>query len=239
MVLKVNLNVCLFVLDSEKNENIRKNDIQKLKVLVNKKLQLPSVEYNSSDIKEQIRDYLSHIINTNIFHLEQVYTMGYKDRVDVIYLSISNMENIKKLSSDFELIEFNIKKNDSIILGDSVCNYKTIEKENYNSIEYFHEFEGCNENLNATLMYLLICFKRVISNINNTDILFKFMGSSFTLEDVRILYEMISGKTADKSNFRKKIIKYCEKVESEINYKSGFRPSQRYRFKPLKGDVWV
>ena len=31
--MKSNLVVCLFVLDSVKNENIRKNDIKKIKVL--------------------------------------------------------------------------------------------------------------------------------------------------------------------------------------------------------------
>ena len=65
------------------------------------------------------------------------------------------------------------------------------------------------------------------------------MGSSFTLEDVRILYELIKDTTVDKSNFRKKIIKYCEKVDIKDNIKSGFRPSQKYKFKPLKGDVWI
>ena len=34
-------------------------------------------------------------------------------------------------------------------------------------------------------------------------------------------------------------IKYCEKVNSIIDTKNGFRPSQKYRFKPLKGDIWI
>ena len=33
--MQINLVSCLFVLDSEKNNNIRKNDFKKLKVLVN------------------------------------------------------------------------------------------------------------------------------------------------------------------------------------------------------------
>ena len=65
------------------------------------------------------------------------------------------------------------------------------------------------------------------------------MGSSFTLEDVRIVYELIKDCSVDKSNFRKKIIKYCEKIDTSTNEKNGYRPSQRYKFKPLKGDVWL
>ena len=35
--MQINLVSCIFVLDSEKNDNIRKNDVKKLKVLVNNK----------------------------------------------------------------------------------------------------------------------------------------------------------------------------------------------------------
>ncbi len=90
-----------------------------------------------------------------------------------------------------------------------------------------------------TLLSILISYKKIRSTADNTDILFKFMGSTFTLEDVRILYELIKDSSVDKSNFRKKIIKYCEKVEVSEVTKNGYRPSQRYKFKPLKGDVWL
>ena len=49
------------------------------------------------------------------------------------------------------------------------------------------------------------------------------MANSFTLEDVRIVYELIKECTVDKSNFRKKIIKYCEKVEEKEDTKNGKR----------------
>jgi len=66
--------------------------------------------------------------------------------------------------------------------------------------------------LERNLINLLISYKRIRSNIDNTDILFKFMGDTFTLEDVRIFYKMIKDTVVDKSNFRKEIIKYCKKV---------------------------
>ena len=45
------------------------------------------------------------------------------------------------------------------------------------------------------------------------------MPNLFTLEDVKMVYEMIKNVQVDKSNFRKRIIKYCEKVEGKIDNK--------------------
>ena len=63
-------------------------------------------------------------------------------------------------------------------------------------------------------------------------------NNQFLLEDVRIVYEMIKEVTVDKSNFRKKIIKYCVETDADI-IKKGYRPSKMYTFKVLKGDVWL
>ena len=104
---------------------------------------------------------------------------------------------------------------------------------------FIHEIEIKNKDIERILLNLLMSYKRIRSNIDNTDIIFKFMGSVFTLEDVRIVYELIKDKSVDKSNFRKRIIKYCEKIDLEEQTKNGFRPSQKYKFKPLKGDIWI
>ena len=237
--MQVNLIICLFALDSEKNNNIRKNDIKKIKVLVDKDNILPEIIYNSSDMKSQIRKKISTIISSNIFHLEQVFTMSNKNSVDVIYLGITNIENIIKLNKNYQLIDFKIKNNNTITLGEKQYKYKTIEKEENNNIEYIHEIATKDSIIKRNLLYLLISYKKIRNNIDNTDILFKFMGSSFSLEDVRIVYELIKDSNVDKSNFRKKIIKYCEKIEDRDTEKNGFRPSQKYKFKPLKGDAWL
>lgn len=237
--MKVNLISCLFVLDSEKNENIRKNDIKKIKVLVDKNQFLPILPYNGGDMKNELRNHLKDIIGSSIFHTEQVFTIESEEGVDVIYLGITNIENIKKLSKEYELVDFNVQDNSIITYKDKKYNYKTKEIEANNNIEYIHEIKTDNASIKKNLLYLLISYKKVRSNADNTDVLFKFMGSAFTLEDVRILYELIKDVTVDKSNFRKKIIKYCEKIETEEQPKTGFRPSQKYKFKPLKGDVWL
>ncbi len=234
----INLVSCLFVLDSEKNDNIRKNDIKKIKVLTTSDNMLPTIKFNGEDMKREVKKELITILGSDIFHLEQVFTMGYKDGVDIIYLGITNIENVKNLKPGYQLLEFKVENNSSVIYGDSSFSYQTLEIEENNSIQYIHEIKA-EENIKKLLLYLLISYKKIRSNIDISDIIFKFMGSSFTLEDVRILYEMIKDTSVDKSNFRKRIIKYCEKIDEKDDNKNGFRPSQKYKFKPLKGDIWL
>lgn len=237
--MQVNLISCLFVLNSEKNNNIRKNDIKSIKVLVDKDNNLPQLILDSNDMKKQIKKEISSIIGSNIFHLEQVYTMDGNNSIDIIYLGITNIENVTKLKNNYKLIDFKIENNDTIYYDDKKYKYKTIEKNENNNIEYFHQI-NCNDSIvKRNLMSLLISYKKIRNNADDTDILFKFMGNTFTLEDVRLVYEMIKDTSVDKSNFRKKIIKYCEKVEEKSTEKSGYRPSQKYRFRPLKGDIWI
>lgn len=237
--MKINIVNCIFILDSVKNDNIRKNDIKKIKVLVDSNNYLPSFEYTSGDLKNENKSFISKLIGSNTFHLEQVYTMDYKSDIDIIYLGVTNIDNISELKEDFKLVDFEIKDNSLIILDNKEFEYKTIELEDNNNIEYIHDIRIKDEQVKRTLMNLLISYKRIRNSIDSTDIIFKFMGSSFTLEDVRIVYELIKDCSVDKSNFRKRIIKYCEKVDSSTNEKNGYRPSQRYKFKPLKGDVWL
>lgn len=237
--MQINIVCCLYVLVSEKNENIRKNNVMNLKVVTTSEGGHPSISFTGGDMKKKIRDHIKGVIGSNIFHLEQVYTMSHEKSVDVIYLAITNMENVLKLKSGYELNDFRVLNNSSIVLGNSTIQYRTEEKEENGNIEYIHEIDTRSKALKNYLLNLLISYKRIRSNVDDTDILFKFMGSVFTLEDVRILYELIKDTSVDKSNFRKKIIKYCEKVNDIEQVKTGHRPSQKYKFKPLKGDAWV
>ena len=237
--MKVNLICCLFVLDSDRNDNIRKKDIKKIKVLITKNNELPEINFSGNDMKKQVRKNISTIIGTEVFHLEQVFTMDYENSLDVLYLGVTNIDNIKKLNDDYKLIEFKVENNNIVQFGDSVYKYETIELEGNNNIEYIHEIECSDENIKRNILNLLISYKKIRSNIDTTDIIFKFMGNSFVLEDVRMVYEIIKDSKVDKSNFRKKIKKYCEKIDEKEDTKNGYRPSEKYRFKPLKGDIWL
>ena len=241
--MKLNIVCCLFVLDNETSSNIRRNDIKRIKVLVNKNNALPQVVYdNKSGIKELIRDYVTEIIGSKMFHLEQVYTLddidSIKDGVDVIYLGVTNRSNIKRLDNNFELRNFEIKNNETIIIGEDIYKYKTNEKISNNNVEYFHEIKVNDLKLEKVLLELIIAYKHLRSKIDNSDIVFKFMDKLFTLEDVRMVYEMVKDVSVDKSNFRKRIVKYCEKTDVVID-KKGHRPTQMYKFKPLSGDIWL
>ena len=237
--MQINVVSCVFVLDSKKNSNIRKNDIKKLKIVVTSNNNLPTFVYEKGDLKNTVKKNISNIIGNNLFHLEQVYTMDYSDGIDIIYLGITNIENVVKLNKLYKLIDFKIENNNSILFDNKKYSYKTIEKIKNNNIEYIHNIKVNNKNIKRTLINLIISYKRIKNNIDNTDLIFKFMGSSFTLEDVRIVYELIKECSVDKSNFRKKIIKYCEKIDKIDETRNGFRPTQKYKFKPLKGDIWL
>lgn len=194
--------------------------------------------FKGEGVKRQIKKNISSIIGSDYFHVEQVFSYDMDDSLDVIYLAITNIENVTTLKEGYKLIEFRVENNNMIIFGDKKYSYKTEEHIENKNIEYLHEIEAEGE-MKYTLLKLLITYKRIRSSVDTTDMLFKFMGKTFTLEDVRILYELLKDTTVDKSNFRKKIIKYCEKIEEKQTEKQGYRPSQKYTFKPLKGDIWL
>lgn len=236
--------VCpVIILENELNPNVRKNDIKKFKLLVDNDDNLVSVTVeNKSNLKKLLRNKLKNIINSDIFHLEQVYALGEEkyylnDSVDIIYLAITNVQNIKELDNNYKLVDFAIKNNE-IKIDNTSYQFKTIENISNNNVEYYHEINIENIELEKKILEIIISYKQLRNKLDNSDIIFKFMPKYFTLEDVRIVYEMIKEITVDKSNFRKKVIKYC--VEANTNsIKKGYRPSKLYTFNVLKGDVWL
>lgn len=239
--MKINIVCPIIVLKNEANPDIRKSNLQKLMLLVDKNNNLVNVEVNGNyTLKTILREKINSIINSNQFHLEQVYTLGeekysYDSSIDVIYLSVTNIENIKELSSDYKLIDFSVSNN-IIKFGDKEYKFKTREVISSNNIEYYHDILVNDIKLEKELLEILIAYKHLRSKIDYSDIIFKFMPKYFSLEDVRILYEIIKEVKVDKSNFRKKIVKYCKEVDIDIS-KKGYRPSKMYTFEVLKGDI--
>lgn len=241
--MKFKIDCCFFVLETVENENKRKNDIKKLKVLVDKNKRLVSVSFNKDlSLKDTIRNEIRNIIGSDIFHLEQVYTLGetrfYNTGVNVIYLGITNKENIKKLDSGYELVDFAILDNKEILLDDRIISYKTKVKKSHNNLEYYHDIKTTDVLLEKMLIELLTSYKQIASKMDYTDIMFKFLPKYFALEDVRSVYEMIKNVTVDKSNFRKKIMRYCKETEKIISDK-GYRPTHLYEFVLDENDIWL
>lgn len=238
-----NIDCCFFVLESVENENKRKNDIKKLKVLVDKNNNLVSVSFNKElSLKDTIRNKIRDVIGSDVFHLEQVYTLGetkfYNTGVNVIYLGITNISNIKKLDSNYRLVDFSVIANKEVLFDDKVIDYKTKVKKSQNNLEYYHEIKVNEVDVEKKLIELLTSYKQIASKMDYSDIMFKFLPKYFTLEDVRIVYEMIKNVTVDKSNFRKKIMRYCKETEKVISDK-GYRPTHLYEFVLDETDIWV
>ena len=237
--MNCNLVICLFVLDTKKNENIRKNDIKKIKVLLDNDNNLPTIKNDGKHMRTKVNKLLTNIIGSDILHTQQVCTMSYDDSIDTIYLGVTNIENVKDLDNNYKLVDFSVVNNNTILIDNDTYKYKTVEIVENKNIIYKQVINIQDEDLKRKIKNILLSYKRIRVNIDTTDIIFKFMPRLFTLEDVRILYEMIKDEQVDKSNFRKKIAKYCKRVDNPEHEKTGFRPSQKYEFVPLKGDVWL
>lgn len=240
--MKLNLTCVMLIMDEITNQDIRKNSIKKLGLLVHRKNgALPTVSVNDNcDIKAQIRNELANALGTDSFHLEQVYTLGDKkyldlSGIDIIHIGITNNSHIKQILPEYDLVDVSIKNN-VITLGDKTYTYVTKEKVGFN-IEYFFETDAKNIQEDKLLIELLTAWKHMRSHLDNSDILFKFLPSEFTLEDARQVYMLLSERNVDKSNFHKKITKYCTEVPGKTSG-AGYRPSKQYKFNLKLGDLW-
>lgn len=243
--MKVVINVPMFVLDTVMSDNVRRNNEPKLKLLVDKNNQVLELEYDTAkDIKEQIREYVRKFATlTKDFQLEQVFTLAGlnyygDDKLSIIYIALLNRESIQEFRDDYKLVDFDIEVSNRIKIGENSYKFKTIQEITDNNISYIHEFEAPNKLVEKQLMMIIIAYKYLKSRIDTTDIMYKLLPSRFALEDVRLLYELISGRTVDKSNFRKKIIRYCKKTD-EILTNKGYRPTQLYEFQVDVDDIWI
>ena len=243
--MKVVINVPMFVLDELDSENVRKNNEPRLKLVVDSQGKIIEIDYDETqDIKEQVRNYINKIMKLKKpFQLEQVFTLAngarYQDgKINIVYIALLNKDNILKMNDGYKLVDFDIKVNSEIMVDGNCYKFKTIQEIEGNNISYLHKFEVLDKQVEKQLMMIVLAYKYLKSRIDNTDIMYKLLPEKFALEDVRLLYELISGSKVDKSNFRKKIIRYCKKTD-EIKSDKGYRPTQLYRFEVDKDDIWV
>ena len=239
----INVVSCVFILDSEENSNNKKNDIKRLRLLVNSDNELISSVYNfDDDLKKVALDKISDITGTKNIHMEQVYALGDKKYVDkknldIIYLGLTNIDNIKNIKDGYKLVDIMII--DGIVkIGNNVYKYKTIKNTEKSKSNYIHKVNVHNIELEKILIEILTAYKYLRSRIDNTDIIFNLLPEVFTLEDVRIVYEKIKNINVDKSNFRKKIQKYLIRNDDIIRSK-GYRPATTYRFNREIEEIWL
>ena len=240
--MKLNLTCVMLVMDVVANQDIRKNSIKKIGLLVRRQDgALPTVPVNDiCDIKAQMRDELVDALGTGVFHLEQVYTLGDKkyfdlSGIDIIHVGIVNKSHIKQISREYDLVDVSIQNN-IITLGNKTYTYVTKEKVGF-SIEYFFETDAKDIQEDKLLIELLTAWKYVRGRLDISDILFKFLPTEFSLEDARQVYMLLSERNVDKSNFHKKITKYCTEVPGKT-FGVGYRPCKQYKFNLKLGDLW-
>ena len=107
--MNVNLICPIIVLENETNPDIRKNDVKKFKLLVNSNGDLVNVKVNDNiTLKDMVKNNISSIIDSKVFHLEQVYALGedkyyFDNNIDIIYLAITNIENINNLDCNYDV----------------------------------------------------------------------------------------------------------------------------------------
>lgn len=236
--MKINITCCLFVLDDIKSLSVKRNDQKILKVLVNKKNhEIFRVEFdNKTDIRTLIKDELSKIINTHKFHTEQVYTFGDEkffgdNRIDIIYIAVAKLHDIKNIHEDYEFVPFVASTTKNIQLGNKEYIYDITTKEENNKIKYYHNIKNVDIKEEKNILEILTAYKYLKARVATTSIIFNLLPEVFTLEDVRLTYELIREETVDKSNFRKKYARYCKKIDLRVT-DTGYRPPQLYTFNP-------
>lgn len=240
--MNLNLSCIMLVLDNEESTDIRRNDVKRLKILLKDNEVVKFKFDNKSTLKNIAKEGLSKILGSKKFHLEQIYTLGeekyfFDNSVDLIYLGVTNISNVKKLDKSYELVDL-IISNNKITLGNNTYKFRTKQNISDNNIEYIHEIDIDNIRKEKDILEILIAYKYLRVRLDNSDILFKFLGSTYTLEDARIVYEMVKEVSVDKSNFRKKLMRYSEKVD-EFKGGKGYRPTQMYKFVNNEDDVWL
>lgn len=233
--MKVSICLCPFICSLEQSKNKRKNDIPELKLLLNKDMSLIKIDYTSEeDMRIIARTKIEEITGYKYSSVEQVYTFNNNGNIEILYLCMLSESYIKKLNDNYKLFSFDIEINKYIVIGNNTFKYKTKQEIVGKSIIYTHE---PSENNNDLIM-ILTTYKYIKSRVDITDIIYKFLPDKFTLESVRLLYEYISGKIVDKSNFRKKILPNVKPLDEIVDGK-GFRPTRLYTVVPNENNIWL
>lgn len=240
--MNINLVCCIFAVETVESKSNKQNNKKVLKILVDKKNKLlVNIPFSKEkNIRLLIKGELNSILGTNKYRLEQVYTLGDKkfyndNKIDIIHMGLVNLDDIT-LDDNYEFINLEVKTNNYIKLEDNLFKYKTTRYIINGSKEYYHEVETNNDLiLEKNLVELLIAYKYLKGRISTTAVIFDLLPNTFTLEDIRSVYELVKETKVDKSNFHKKYSKYCVRVNKMIANK-GYRPAQVYKYKEKEED---
>lgn len=249
--MEAKISVVYLSIQTINRNNNRTLDKIKLKVLLEKnknKLALPSFSFDyKKDLIDIVKEKSRSIIDDDVY-FEQLYTFGDKkyyskdNGLNISYLGILNEEISKKNKEKYSWYDISIEdtgntgleKNQKFTLSNSNESYeyiiKTIKNKMGITYSYTHEVDdNCILNGNNSII-LMTALKKVRSNLESTDVAFKFLNNTFTLTELQQIYELIMNKELDKGNFRRKIKDIVENVEG-IKKDSAHRPSKYFKLK--------
>ena len=143
-----------------------------------------------------------------------------KDNIDIEDLSLKQCFTLSKKEGD--------KLNLTIIYMD-IVNYKNIKLNDNFSFKQIDQLKD-----NVFVQKSIDCLKKELV-LNST--IKRLYPDEFVLPEIQRIYEDLLGKTYDRRNFRKKLIKLdvIEDLDKISSNKTG-RPAKLYRFKEIKED---
>jgi hypothetical protein len=249
--MDIKLNIIIFSIGSMVRKSNRNLDDKKLKILLQRnekeKLVFPTFSFSKDkDILDTIKENTKQILKSKTIYFEQLYTWGetkyYTDDngLTISYLAIvnENESNLKSNDHEWYTIDIDdlnnnpINKTQKFTLSNDINKYeytlKTIRNKTGITLSYTHEFDNnCVLDYNHSII-LITALKRIRSNIEYTDLAFKFLSDTFTLTELQQVYEIVLGHSLDKGNFRKKIAKMVEETD-EIKKDSAHRPAKYFK----------
>ena len=248
----VTVDVLIFTIFNEKNDNYRKLDEKKLSLLLIKrgghpfkgKWAIPGgfISMNES-LEEGAKRELYEETNVKDIYLEQLYTYGSINRdprmrvVSTTYMALVDKDRLKdKLNSNaswFNITYFEEKDDVLVILdnGSETIKFK-IGKTLRNKTTDRYKFSVI-ENDSLAFDHPVVIWagiERLKNKIGYTDVVFNMMPELFSLGDLQQVYEVILNKKLLAPAFRRIIADKVEKTE-HVQGGEGHRPSALFRYK--------
>ena len=210
-----------------KSTDIKKTDDYCIEVLITDDCNLVKKEFDGkSRTKNLINNELKNYIDKEPTFLQQVYAKGEDNLknscrdIDIVYLAIVPENTTSK--NGYKFCE--IKSDDKFLIVDGQKYEYALYQESSFSKEKYHNIICDNSVKKNQLLMMMLALKYIKNNLENFDVLFEFLGKTFTLEQAHKIYEILKMQTIDKSNFRKKFTPYCKKLDAKIN-SIGYRPT--------------
>ena len=233
MDFSVNFNAVVLKCTKIKSSDIKKTDDYKLEVLTDDNFNLVKTVFDGkSRTKELINNKLKDYVNLEPTYLQQIYAKGEDNLaekcrdIDIVYLAIVPEEAQAK--NGYKFCE--IFCDDNYLFVDSQKFGYTLYQESSFSKEKYHNIICDNPTKKNQLLMMMLALKYIKNNVDNWEILFEFLDKYFTLENAHKVYELLKNQKYDKSNFRKKFILQCEKIDQRID-NLGYRPTNLYKQK--------